>query len=297
MRLHFQTTPLDLYVVLVCALVVSMILLVTGVPNVLGLALVFLVPGYLGMASLLPRADQGDWTLRMGLTFGLSLAFTAFLGIGLDFAPWGITFYSVAASELLLSMGLGALAYRRRTAVPAKERLEVTLDLAAPHWREYNRIEKALSVALVAILIIAIPLLAASLTQPRPTPGYTELYLLGPTGNFSGYPSVLNVSELGTVLVVVTDHEGVAANYTLRVDLVGVQVVHNATSNSSETVAVNRTTLATFPVHLLNDAAWNRSFSFSIGSVGTWEVQFLLFRGTDLSSPYRFIRLDVAVPR
>jgi uncharacterized membrane protein len=294
-RLHFQATPADLYLVLGYTVAVSGAILATNAANLLGLALVILVPGYLGMACALPRADDADWTLRIALSLGLSLAFVAFLGIALNLLPWGITLPSVTVADLFLSLALGALAYRRRMTVPAQERLEATLDFQAARWQEYSLPEKGLAVLLVAVLVVATPLLALSLTHPRPTPGYSELYLLGPTGNFSGIPSVLNVSQSATVLVVVTDHEGVAVNYTLRVDLVGVGSVYNATSGTNQTVELNRTTWSTFPVDLASGAAWNQSYTFSIATAGTWQVQFLLFRGTDLSTPYRFVRLDVAV--
>ncbi len=296
MRLHFQTSPADLYLALAYAVVVSVLLLAMGAGDLLGIALVLVVPGYLAMACLLPRADQGDWVLRIALTGGFSLALVAFLGIALDFAPWGITFASVTVSDLALSVALGLLAYRRRMAVPAGERLEVALDLHGPRWDEYGLVEKALAGLVVVILIVVTPLFALSLTQPRPTPGFTELYLLGPTGNFTGYPSTLNVSEPATVRIVVTNHEGSTASYALRVDLVGVTKVYNATSGRNETVEVNRTILQTVSLGLNNGGIWNESYTFSIASVGTWQVQFLLYRGGDLSAPYRFARLDVAVP-
>src|SRR5713226_901039 len=295
MRIQFQASPADLYGVFAYALVVSGWLLVTGAPNPLGLVLVFLIPGYLAMACLIPRADQGDWTLRVGLSLGLSLALVAFLGIGLNFTPWGITFTSVTLSELALSLGLGLLAYRQGMATPVAERMEVTFDLHGPRREEYSLLEKGLAGLLAAILIVVVPFLAQSLTQPRPTPGFTELYLLGPSGNFSGIPSSLKVSQLAAVRVVIVNHEGTAVNYTLRVDLVGVRVVYNSTSGNNDTVEVNRTTLSSFPMNLQNGRTWNELYNFSIARVGSWQVQFVLFRGADFSASYRFVRLNIDV--
>ncbi len=296
MRLHFQTVPADLYLVLVYACVASAALLATGASNPLGLPLVALVPGYLATACLLPRADQADWTFRIALTLGLSLALVAFLGIALNFTAWGISFTSTTAGVLIVSLVLGVLAYVRRAAVPAGERLAATLDLTGPRWAEYSLVEKGLTGLLVVVLVIAAPLLALALTQPRPTPGFTELYLLGPTGNFSGLPSALNASEPATLRIVVTNHEGSAVNYTLRVDLVGVAIAYNATSGANETVEVNRTTMAAFPLSLSDGGAWNESYTFSIAHAGRWQVQFLLFRRADFATPYRFVRLDIEVP-
>jgi uncharacterized membrane protein len=296
MRIHFQARPADLYGVLAYALVVSAWLLLTGLPNLLGLALVFVLPGYLAIVALIPREDQGDWTLRIGLSLGMSLALVAFLGLALNFTPWGITFTSVTIADLALTVVLGLLAYRRRMAVPVGERMGVTLDLQGLHWKEYSLLEKGLAVLLVVILVVVVPSLALSLTQPRPAPGFTELNLLGPTGNFSGIPSALNVSQPATVIVMVSDHEGSSGEYTLRVDLLGVRVNYNATSGVYETVVVNQTAWSWFNFTVADGGTWNQSYTFSIPAVGTWWVAFDLFRNSDLTVPYRSVHLLINVP-
>ncbi len=295
MRIRFQARPADLYAVLAYALLVSLGLLLTGQPNLLALALVFILPGYLAMCCLLPGDAQADWTLRIGLTFGLSLALIAFLGLALNFTPWGITFTSVTVADLVLSVGLGLLAYRRRMAVPAGERMAVTLDLRGPPWREYTLLEKGLAILLVIILVVTVPLLAQSLTRPRPAPAFTELYLLGPTGNFSGIPTALNVSQPAAVRVVVSDHEGSSVDYNLRVDLLGVHISYNASSQGYDTAVVNQTTWSWFNFTLADGDARNESYAFSIPAAGTWWVEFDLFRNGDLAAPYRSVHLLIDV--
>ncbi len=296
MRIHFQARPFDLYAVLGFTVLVSAALLVTGGPNLLGLALVYIIPGYLATSALVPRADQGDWTLRIGLSFGLSLAVIAFLGLTLNFTPWGITFTSVTYGDLALSLLLGLLAYRRRIAVPAADRIGITLDLHGPRWREYTLLEKALAVVLIVLLAIVVPLLGLSLTHPRPSPGFTELYLLGPTGNFSGYPTVLNVSQPATVRVVVADREGSLVDYNLRVNLLGVRKVYNATSGVYDILVLNQTTWRWFNFTLSSGGTWNLSYTFSIPAPGTWWVAFDLFREGSLTAPYRSVHLLIGVP-
>lgn len=295
MRIHFRARPADLYAVLAYALVVSAALLVTSEPNLLGLAMVYIIPGYLATAALLPRADQGDWTLRVGLSFGLSLALLAFLGLALDFTPWGITFTSVTVGDLGLSIFLGFIAYRRRIAVPVAERFALTLDLHAPRWQEYSLIEKTLAVLLVVIIAAVVPFLGVSLTHPRPSPGFTELYLLGPAGTFSGYPTVLNVSQPATIFVVVADHEGSSVGYDLRVNLLGVRKVYNATSGAYEILVLNQTNWSWFNFTLADGGVWNESYTFSIPTTGTWWVAFDLFRVGDLSTTYRGVHLLISV--
>jgi uncharacterized membrane protein len=218
---------------------------------------------------------------------GLSLALVAFFAVLLNFTPWGISFVSMTVAILLMSLVLALLAYRRRMALPADERLAPSVDVQLARWSEYSRLEKLLAVVLVAVLVVAVPLFGLSLTEPRPMTPFTELYLLSPNGNFTGYPSQLNVSELGTLEVLVANHETRTVNYTLRVDLVGVRVVYNATSKSNETLELNRTTW-TWDNHTVAEGdTWSQTYTFTIPSAGTWQIQFLLYRDGDLTAPYR----------
>jgi len=130
---------------------------------------------------------------------------------------------------------------------------------------------------------------------PRPGERFTEFYILGPGGNASGYPTRLNVSEPGSVILGVVNHEAARVNYTVRVDLVGVRIVTNATSGFNETVEVNRTALAWFNVTLADGANWTQPYTFTIGAAGLWKVQFLLFRDGDFSVAYRTLHLFVRV--
>ena len=287
MRIRFQSVPWDLYGLVIYAVVVSAVLLATGWGNLLGALLTVFVPGYLAAAALLPRRGQADVLLRIALSVGLSLALVAFLGVVLNFTPWGITLASVTTGILLVSLLLAAAAYRRRMAVPADARLGLSLDMQLARWSEYSLIEKLLAVILVAVLIVAVPLLGYAFTKPRPSAPFTELYLLSPTGNFTGYPSQLNVSQPGTLEVVVANHEAQAVNYTLRVDLVGVRIVYNATSRTNDTVELNRTTWTWDNRSLGDGDAWTQTYTFTISAAGTWQIQFVLNRDGDLTTAYR----------
>jgi len=169
------------------------------------------------------------------------------------------------------------------------------LDLALQDWGEYSRLDKSLAVVLTASIVVAGGSLAYVVLSPRPGETFTEFYLLGPGGNASGYPTTLNVSQPGTVIVGVANHEAASVNYTVRIDLVGVRIVFNATSGFNETSELNRTTWTTFGVPLTDGRNWTRLYTFRINSTAVWKVQFLLFKDKDFSSAYREIHLYVAV--
>jgi predicted CopG family antitoxin len=82
-------------------------------------------------------------------------------------------------------------------------------------------------------------------------------------------------------------------NETVRIDLVGVQIVYNATSGFNETVEVNRTTWSTFPVTLADGRNGTRPYTFRVKHVGLWKVPFLRFKDGDVSSAYRELHLRI----
>lgn len=295
MRLRFQTTPVDVLLVLLYVVFAFGVLMTLGTGSPIGLLLVIPAPGYLASAVLLPRDADGDWVLRLGLLIGLGLSLAAFVGVVLAYSPWGVTFGAILAGLFALSLFLGVLALLRRIRVPPEERLSGTLEWPGGRFRDYSPGEKALAGVMVLVLAVAGPLLATALAQPRPFEGFTELYLLGPSGNFTGYPSQLNVSESATIQVVITNHEGRAEGYVLRVDQVGVQLVYNASTKTTTAVELNRTTLQSFSPSLSDGAAWTQPFTFQIASSGTWQIQFILTMAGNPVNPYRDAYLLVRV--
>lgn len=295
MRIRFQRIPWDIFLAVGYAVLVSGSLLASGFGNPLGALLVMIVPGYLAMTALLPRRSDADWVLRAALSLGFSFAIVAFVGLFLNFMPWGLTFTSADIAVLVATLVLGGLAYVRRMALPSEERLELTLDLGWVPWTEYSLLEKGLALALVAILALTIPFVGIALVQPRPTEPFTELDLLGPTGNFSGIPTHLNVSQTASVEVVVTNHESATVNYTVQVDLLGVRIVVNATTGANETLVLNRTAWSEFNFTLADRATWTLPYGFSIPAAGTWWVRFSLLRSSATAVPYRTVHLLIAV--
>lgn len=157
--------------------------------------------------------------------------------------------------------------------------------------------DKALSVALVVSILFSGGVLAYVVTTPRPGERFTEFYILGPEGLAEGYPTELNVSEVGTVLLGVANHEFETVDYTIHVERRGVEVVWNATGGYNETRVLNRTTLDWFNLTLEHGTNWTRPYAFSIDAPSQWQVAFLLYRDGELDAvyPYRNLHLFVRV--
>jgi len=297
--LHFQEKPWDLYVAMSYTSSIAAILLVFDIGNILAIFLVLFSPGYVTLAALFPGSSteksEIDWIERITLSFGLSFAVVPLIGLLLNFTPWGIRFGSIVVALMVFTLGVGYVAYWRRMKLPRGQRLSFTSNLAMPDWKQYDAVDKGLTVALAASVVIAGGTLAYVVMTPPPGHGFTEFYILGPGGNASGYPTKLNVSQPGSVLLGIVNHEAASVNYADRIDLVGVRIVYNTTAKANETVELNRTTWSWFNVTLVAGANWTQPYTFSIRFLGLWKIQFLLFKDGNFSSAYRKLHLYVRV--
>jgi uncharacterized membrane protein len=268
--------------------------------NLLAIILVLFAPGYVLVAALFPglqtpEKPEIEWIERIALSFGLSIAVAPLLGLLLSFTSWGIRLASTVLTITVFTIGVGCVAYRRRMRLPPRHRLSLTVDLGLSGWKEYSTLDKGVTVALATSIVVAGGTLAYVVITPRPGEMFTEFYILGPGGNARGYPTKLNVSQPGSVLLGIVNHEAASVNYTARIDLVGVRIVYNTTAKANETVELNRTTWSWFNVTLVSGGNWTQPYTFSIRFLGLWKVQFLLFKDGGFSSAYRELRLYVRV--
>ncbi len=295
LRLHFQERPWDLYLSEGYVAVMAAFILTTGQGLLVAILMVLFIPGYALVAALFPDTEEINWIERVALSFGLSIAVVPLLGLILNFTPYGIRLVPIVLSILVFSEGLGLVAYLRRMKLPVEKRLSGTIEIGKPAWREYSALDKALTMGLVISVLFSVSVLAYVVTTPSPGERFTEFYILGPEGRAENYPTDLNVSEEGTVIMGVANHEFERVDYTVQVDLVGVEVVWNETGGFNETVEVNRTNTAWINLSLDHDTSWTRPHTFRIDTPGLWQVRFLLFRDGDLTSVYMPLHLFVRV--
>jgi len=62
----------------------------TSMRAVLGFPLVLFAPGYVLVSALFPKEDELDGIERLALSIGLSICVVVFIGLGLNYTPWGI---------------------------------------------------------------------------------------------------------------------------------------------------------------------------------------------------------------
>lgn len=277
MRIHFQKRPWDLHIALGYTLVLAATLLLTGVGTLVGVMLILVLPGYVAVAALFPGSREIDWIERMALSLGLSIAIVPLLGVLLNFTPWGIRFAPMVTTIAIFTVLVGLVAYWRRMRLPEEDRLTATFVLHLPGWKEQGPLDRFVTIALAASILVAVSSLAYVVLTPRAREPFTEFYILGPGGNASGYPTNLTPSEPGAVIIGVVNHETVTMNYAVGVDLVGVRIVFNSTSGKNQTDELNRTSMSSFNFSLGDGWTWTQPYTFSIPSAALWIVQFLLY--------------------
>ena len=159
-----ETMPADLLASMVLALA-TLVFTLTPLANLpvripLGLVMVLFVPGYALMAALFPKKKDLDGIERIALSFGLSIAVVPFIGLGLNYTPWGIRLTPVVISLAIFTVAMAAAAYMRRMNLPEDERFSIKFREGMNSLKQElladdnSRLDKALSVLLVLSIII-----------------------------------------------------------------------------------------------------------------------------------------------
>ncbi len=298
MKLGFRERPYDLLLVLLLASVLVPVALLglQGLGRIaLGLVFILFCPGYVLTAALFPKAVDLDWIERLALSFGLSIAVVPLIGLGLNFTPWGIFLEPVVTSLYIFTIGLGTLAYWRRSQLPLDERISLSIEVRLPDWRSYSRTDKVLTAALVASILFAAGTVGYVVVTPRPAEKFTQFFVLNATGVAGGYPTNLTVGQDGTVIVGVINNEYANTSYVVRTYLAVMEEYFNTTANRTEVRELSRSPLDRFSLSIENGQGWNRSYTFRINQPGIFRVVFVLFKLPNDQGAYRTLWLTVRV--
>lgn len=241
---------------------------------ILGLPFILFFPGYTLIAVLFPGRTL-DGLERTALSFGLSLAVVPLIGLGLNYTPWGIRLTPVLVSLVVFIFLLSVAAFFRRRKLEDAYYPEFRFNF--PRWAELGRLDRILSVILVAAVLFAVGSIVYVVTTPKTGEKFTEFYILGPSGKADGYPRDLAPGQEGNVIVGVVNHEYAPVDYYVEITAGGYV---------KERTAVFR---------LTNGQKWEQAMSFAIRKPqADLEVRFLLFRQGE-TAPYRSLHLWVNV--
>jgi len=308
-RTVFRELPRDLLAVVLLVLATDALVSVTEVWPVLrvivGLPVLFFLPGYVLMAVLFPGAGSG-WTLsevhtrrpgdggptlstRFALSFGLSVAIIPVLSILLALSPVG---YGREAMLLLLTgfVLVGAvvgatrrlrLPPERRFHVPARTWLE---DLLGFLTRGRTRLGTTVNLLLVLAAVLAATGFAYGVLVPPAHSNYTDFMLLtrAPDGQYvsSGYPTNFTRGQGQEVVFGVANHRAVPTHYTVVVELQRVR------GQGDSLEVVERTELGRYQNTVQPGETWYRPHQVTPTLAGNdLRLVYYLYRGAAPTTP------------
>jgi len=272
---------LDIILILALTLLTVAFILIpplnkTFVRTILGILLVLFIPGYSLIAALFPKWGDLDGIERAALSFGLSIAVTPLIGLGLNYTPWGIRLDPILISLTIFTLAMSLIAYLRRRSLPEGEKFflpfgEFTRSIKESFKGE-SRTEKILSLILIISIILAISTTVYIIVKPKQGEKFTEFYILGPDGKASDYPTNLSNGDVGRVIIGVVNHEYATTDYKLL-------------------VKVGNRTLKNDTLTLKNGQKKEIPFNFTAGNNGQKKMQFLLYKLPDQEKAYRSLHL------
>ena len=119
----------DLLVIIGFVVVAAVIITVPPLSSsplrvIVGFPLVLFIPGYLLVSTLFPRNDEIDAVERIALSIGLSICIVVFVGLCLNYTPWGIRLGTILLALSAFILVFTALSAYRRIHVPESERFK-----------------------------------------------------------------------------------------------------------------------------------------------------------------------------
>ncbi|MFP3946811.1 MAG: DUF1616 domain-containing protein [Archaeoglobaceae archaeon] len=150
-----------------------------------------------------------------------------------------------------------------------------------------SKMDRILTVILLAAIIICIALLIYIIVTPKHGEEFTEFYLLGPQGRAADYPQKLAQGEEASVIVGIANHEYRPINYTVETWLANTTLTYNQTSQENETQINELYFMESFNTTLNHtetsvEGNWTPQYetyyNFSINRTGDYKLWFLLFK-------------------
>jgi uncharacterized membrane protein len=267
---------------LINLLVVILVILIYFFPSnvlriILGLPFVLFFPGYALMGALYPSKAGIGGIERVALSFGLSFAVVALLGLILNYTPWGIRIESLLYTTALFILIMSVVAWFRRRRLVEEGRFNVEFSVTLPGW-EKSVWDRTLTIVLVLVVLGAIGMLIYVIATPKVGQKFTEFYILGQEGNAETYPVELVVEEEGELLVGVINNEYEVVDYRVEVRIDGIK--------NTEITGIT----------LGHEEKWEQEVSFVPEKAGDdQKLEFLLYKDGELEPCLDPLRLWIDV--
>ena len=284
MKLTFNKYPIDIILCLIWSVILLPIALLEiegTIRIILGLPFILFIPGYILIFTLFPtkKTDRGiDIIERIALSFGLSIAVTPLIGLGLNYTPWGIRLESILISNFLFIIIIGIMGIIRWFKTNPEKRFILKINISFP--KSESKTDNTLNIILIITIIITISLLVYVIVTPKTGEKFTEFYLLGSKGIADDYPKNLNTSENASVIIGIVNHEYKTLNYTLEVWLINQSTIDNKTIyHHMWFMDKIKTKLDHTDINTEEpwSPQWEHLYNFSINKTGNYKLAFLLY--------------------
>lgn len=288
-------------------LAVLLVLSILVIPSsflriVFGLPFLLFFPGYVLVAALFARKGGIDGIEKIALGFGISIAVTALIGLGLNYTPWGIrlepVLFTISAFIFILS-GIAMLRQRQYGAF----KLFTEHHLKLPGW-EGSPLNKALSIILAVAILGTLGVLIYTVSSPKVGERFTEFYILGLKSKATDYPTEFTMKANRVVSVWYGDAATAVSDTTGRVIMGIVNQEQQQTTYSVSiqidgqpvNIAYNGQNVPHLNAILLEQGEkWEKEIGFTPRHVGdNQKVEFFLLKN-DESYPYLTLHLWINV--
>ncbi|MDD3621642.1 MAG: DUF1616 domain-containing protein [Methanofollis sp.] len=254
----------------------------TFVQAIFGLPMVIFIPGYALIAALFPNNDDIDGIERVALSFGLSIAVTPLIGLGLNYTPWGIRLEPILASLIIFTFVMLIIAHWRRALLPKDQRFvvpfkEMVIEVKTELFpEEQSDLDRALSVILILSILAAIVTTVYVIVVPKEGEHFTEFYILGTGGKAADYPTSFFAGSEQSLIIGVGNHEYREVPYTVEVLL--TNQTFDETTNTSQINSMER--VDRFTITVPHNETIERPYNFTVSRTDMNRLQFLLFNET-----------------
>lgn len=241
------------------------------VRTIVGLPILFFLPGYVVLAALFPRVDGWratdplgghvgavgardggvDLVERVALSVGTSVAVLPFVGLAMSVAGVRLGTTEIVETLTIGIVLVAIIGWARRLTVPPAQRFRVPFGRWATRARQAvfgapSMLDATLNVALTLAVLLAFTAVGVGVVTHDAGESYSELSLVTATddGEYvaADYPRSFEQGESRSLVAGVTNHEGDSAEYTVVVQL------HHVRERDGDLTVSQRTQLTTLDV-------------------------------------------------
>lgn len=280
-----QTLVAALYTLIVTGLVLTNV--INGPLRVLLIApLVGFLPGYAILDSVFPVRTAGrssidehsssssrttiGWGARVAIAVGLSTVVVPLLFVGLAGLGLALSTTTITVALATVSIGGMLIGTIRRRGLPAAPSGSSPLgrwraELADATFGAESRLDALLTVAVLAMILVAMTGFAFGLVAPERGDDYTEVALLdsqNDTLTAGNYPDTVLHGDPVTLTLTVENQEGRQVDYSVFV------VLERVRTTDGELQVLERELLASAETTVMDDSTWVEPLRVQPGLLG-----------------------------